>query len=200
MLIALSARMALLVAARAAEPPPTLLDEQIVPVERLTADSCTTAIIRAHSPDAEPLPDATAAMINARLASRIADRFFPQHTDTTGSAITTDPLLLSAQFDSGERLVWGRLWLPADEDGNYDNNEAVVVYVDDTLAAPLLMFTAIEVNDPVGAAGCHEHTPFSLSIYTDWIFTALLGTGVALISVGLIVDYRAKAQDFSNAA
>ncbi len=200
MLVALSARMALSAAARVTDPPPTLLDEQIVPMERLTADSCTAAIIRAHSPDAEPLPDDSAAMIDARLAARISDRFLPGYTDTTGPAMTTEPLLLSAQFDSGERLVWGQLWLPADDDGGYDDHEAVVVYVDDTLATPLLMFTDIEVRDPVGTSGCREYTPFSLSIYADWVFTALLSMGVALISVGLVADYRTKAQDFSESA
>lgn len=187
MLVALSARMALLAAARVAEPPPALLDEQIVPVERLTVDSCTAAIVRAHTPDADPLPDPTAALLNPRLANHIANRIFPQYTDTTRAAITTDPLLLSAQFDSGTRLVWGQLWLPLDE-----NNQAVVIYVDDTLAMPLLMFTDITVNNPLGAAGCQKHTPLSLSITPDWIFTALLSTGLALISIGLVADYRTK--------
>ncbi|MEM6280691.1 MAG: hypothetical protein AAF787_00745 [Chloroflexota bacterium] len=187
----LLSRLVYLIATR--EPPvafPPIEPEQIIERDDLNARTCTRAILLAANPDARRVEDVD-NVIDADEARRVADVVLAAYFERRlgRDVIVHEPLLITADVFGAERVAWGRMWLPPDEDGDYEDAEVVIVYVDARSAVPLLVFTDARVRDPQ-AAGCFSPQPADYQRGFEVIAPLLFTTAVALIFTGVFLDRR----------
>lgn len=169
--------------------------ERVITRDDLKANTCTSALINASNPDATPADLATYNTIDADEAARIGDAVLAAHYQShrETQAITSEPFLMSAPLRNTERLVWGQLWLPADDAGGYDQSKASIVYVDAFAAAPLFLYTDITVKNPLTGAGCVIPPPLPDPAVQAQRFTPLmLGVSLMMIAAGMVLDYRQR--------
>ncbi|MEL6151891.1 MAG: hypothetical protein AAFV33_00295 [Chloroflexota bacterium] len=189
----LLARLIYLIATR--EPPitfPPLEPEQVIERDDLNARTCTRAILLAANPDAEPADEfetAIAPDYAARVADVVLAAYFERRLGR--DVIVHEPLLVTADVFGEERLIWGRMWLPPDEDGNYDDAEVAIVYVDARAAVPLLIYTDARVRDPQ-AEGCFLPQPADYRRRYEIIAPLLFATALTLIFTGVYMDRRER--------
>jgi len=189
----LSVRLVLVASARMRAPQIALVEQQIISRDDLIAESCLSAVTQAHSPAAELAIDRDRALSSVRTVTRVADAVLASVVLADGAdVVVTEAVLLSAQFESGERLVWGRLWVATDG----ETHKGAVVYVDDTLGLPLLLYTDIEVTSLSVSGGCVEPVPLWATPQADGFFLLVLTAGFVFIGGGLLADYRKRVKHF----
>lgn len=191
--IALVVRIVVLSLAASERAPLLLPPERVIERDDLKAPNCTSALINASNPDATPANPAEHTTIDPDEAANIGDAVLAAHYDAAPRAVTSAPFLMRAPLHSTERLVWGRLWLPADHAGTYEDSKAAIVYVDAIAAAPLFLYTNITVWEPLTGDGCIvPPPPPDRRAQLAQAAPLVLGVSLMLIGVGAVLDYRRR--------
>lgn len=176
-----------------------LVTQQIIERGNLNANTCARAVFLANTPDATPIQNQTTIGIDAKQANIIGEAVLNNEFthDLTQDALTTAPMLLTADVFDEQRTVWGQLWLPPAESGSYDDSTGVVLYIDAVAAVPLLLFTDVDVKDTTDASCIYPTTVDRQAQYRTFA-PFLYGTAMMFISFGLVLDYRQRITRFAN--
>lgn len=129
-----------------------LPEEQIISRATLQSNDCEQLALRANRQGAERVFETEQQIIEPERAALIADSALMNNTGQRIDQLAhvSEPILLDADFERFERLVYARVWvLDADP-----SSTASVVYVDAIGALPLFLYTDIPVESASAMENC----------------------------------------------